>query len=568
MSLDNYWTRRIGRRSVVRGAALGGVGLAGAALIGCGSDDTGAGTPTTPGGGATATAVPSNGVTTPPETVTRGGVLRKHIAAEPPNFDMHANSTYAVNNAVSPVFNTLVQFDPAIRNESPASIIPDIAESWEVSNEGLTYTFSIVQNGVFHDGKPLTSDDVKATFDRIMDPPSGLVSPRQDQFGPVENIETPDDHTVVFNLSRPSASLLPIIATGWNVIYSSEDIGNDFDFRAATNGTGPFRLQEYLRGNRVVMTRHQDYHHDTYPYMDGVTIFIVPDNSTALTSFQSGELDLHRSLTPSDLESITRSLGDRVTMEGPQPSLGFLSVNYGAREPWTDERVRRAVTLSINRDESIAVVNQGIGYLGGYHLPGGDWAISEEQLRTVPGYDMMGDAARAEARQLLDAAGVPQGFETTMMVRRGSSYERAGLFLADQFTQVGIRATINVTETAAAYEALDSRAFDLAPWGHAYALDDPDALFAEFYLQNSPRNYSGVGSQEVDDLFDRQSAEMDVEARRELVNEMEMKALALYGKTIGSWSSKTEGYWNHVKDRVGHASHYNNQRFERVWLDV
>src|SRR5690606_30302806 len=122
----------------------------------------------------------------------------------------------------------------------------------------------------------------------------------------------------------------------------------------------------------------------------------------------------------------------------------------------------------------------------------------------------------------------------------GASYERLSLFLVDQFAKVGINGEIDVQETAAAYDALNQRAFDLAPWGHAYALDDPDAVFAEFYLQESPRNYSGIGSQEVDDLFQQQSAELDLEARKELVNQMEKAALALYGKTIGTWSGKTE----------------------------
>src|SRR5690606_26003356 len=101
-------------------------------------------------------------------------------------------------------------------------------------------------------------------------------------------------------------------------------------------------------------------------------------------------------------------------------------------------------------------------------------------------------------------------------------------FLADQWARLGINATLDVVETAGAYEAMNQRAFDLAPWSHAYALDDPDAVFAEFYLQESPRNYSGIGSQEVDDLFLQQSSELDPEARKELVNQMEMAALALF----------------------------------------
>ena len=250
MENSNYWSRRLSRRSIVRGAALGGVGLAGAALIGCGSDEEEEAT-------ATATQAPAgDGGATPAATEAaamgkRGGTLKFHISAEPPNFDMHANSTYAVAHPTTPMYNQLVQFDPGIPENSPSTVIPDLAESWEVSDDGLKITFNLVQNATFHEGQPFISADIAATFGRIMDPPDGVVSPRRDQFKPVSGIETPDDYTVVFNLSRPVASMLAIIATPWNAIYSAADIAGGVDFKQVINGTGPFRLKEYQRGNRV-----------------------------------------------------------------------------------------------------------------------------------------------------------------------------------------------------------------------------------------------------------------------------------------------------------------------------
>jgi len=572
MKSGNYWPRRLDRRSVVRGAALGGAGLAGAALIGCGSDDdsstaaptTGGGGTT--GGGTTATMAPANGGTV--VAAKRGGTLKRHQLAEPPNFDSHANSTFAVNHAVAPAFNQLVQFDPADPNEAPETVIPDLAESWEVIDDGLTYAFKLVQNAQFHNGQQFTSADVAATFERIMDPPDGVVSPRRDQFAAVVSVETPDDYTVVFNLNRPAPSLLPIIATGWNVIYSAEDIENDVDFNCVVNGTGPFRLTEYLRGNRIQLDRFENYHHDTYPYMDAITILIVPDTSTALTSFQSGQLDFHYAPSASHRESIAATLGDWAVIDGPMPGLGFGCMNWGDREPWIDIRVRRALTLAVDREASIAVYQQGHGFLGGYFQPSDPWAITVEELHTVPGYDLQGQAALAEARALLDAAGVPQGFQTRFMVRKLASYERLALFVQDQWAQVGVHAALDIQETAAAYEIMNNRTFDLVPWGHGYALDDPDAIFAEFYLQDSPRNYSEIGSQEIDDLYLRQSTEMDPEGRRELVHQMEKAALALYSKSIVSWSASSEARYNYVRDRVKYPGTYNNSRFERVLLDV
>ncbi len=566
---ENYWTRRFDRRRVLRTTVLGGAGLAGAALVGCGGDDAEDGPADDADGGTNGTATATVVDSTPiPEggNAQHGGAVSMHIAAEPPNFDMHANSTYAVNNAISQAFNMLLQFDPAIPSEPPDAVIPDLAESWEVSDDGTQYTFKLVQNARFHNGQDFTSADVQASFDRIMNPPEGVVSPRRGQFGPVESIDAPDDYTVVFRLSRPSSSLIPIIAQGWNVMYSAEDIGNDVDFEQNLNGTGPFRLDEYLRGNRLAYSRNQEYHHDTYPYLDNFTVFIIPDNSTALSSFQSGELLVHRSPTPTDATALQDAMGDTVVIDGPLPAYGFDTINFGQRDPWRDQRVRQAVAMAVNTPDAIAVVEQGVGFLGGYLQPEGFWALPDERLHAVPGYVATDDAILAEARKLLDAAGVANPYQTTMLTRQGASYERLSVFLRDQLGNVGINAELDVQETAAAYDALNTRAFDLAPWSHAYALDDPDAVFAEFYLTDAPRNYSEIGSAEVDDLFAQQSAEMDPEARQELVYQLEEQALALYGKVISSWGAAYEARWPSVMDRTRHYSNYNNSRWERVWL--
>lgn len=140
------------------------------------------------------------------------------------------------------------------------------------------------------------------------------------------------------------------------------------------------------------------------------------------------------------------------------------------------------------------------------------------------------------------------------------------MYIQDQLNKVGIVAHPDVQETASAYERLNARAFDLAPCSHGYALDDPDALFAEFYTEAAPRNYSEVSSPEVEELFLKQSQELDLEARKEIAREMELVSLQLYSKVIVTWSSGTEPRWTHVQDRVKYSSLYNNWRFEETWL--
>lgn len=251
------------------------------------------------------------------------------------------------------------------------------------------------------DGKPFTSEDVTATFDRIKNPFEGMVSPRQAQFEPVDTIEATDDYTVAFNLSRPMAALLPLIAQGWNVIYSAKDIAEDFDFEHQVNGTGPFRFRDYLRGNRFVNERNEGYHVEGRPYLDGVTIFIIPDTSTALASFQSGELDMLRGANATERETLQGALGDDIVVDGPSPSCGFGSINFGQADPWRDVRLRQAFAMAMDREQAITLLNQGDGYVGGYYMPDGVWANPPERDHRHAGLPAGG---RCRSRRSAEAA--------------------------------------------------------------------------------------------------------------------------------------------------------------------
>jgi peptide/nickel transport system substrate-binding protein len=550
----------INRRRLLGGVALGGASAAFLAACGGGGDDD-----APAAGGTSGAAAPAGTTAATQKEPVRGGQLMFALGGDPPNLDMHANSTYLVNMSMAPIYNNLVQFDPAQAQEKPDSIIGDLAKSWEQSGDGLTYTFKLNEGVKFHDGKPFTSADVKATLERVANPPSGVVSPRQDSLTVISGIETPDTSTVVVKLKQPAPSLLPILAQGWMSVYSAQDINGGFDFNTKTNGTGPFKLKEYLRGNRVVMEANSDYFVEGQPYLASLTGFIMPNSGARVSAFQSGQINFTSLLTRSDVESLQPVLKDRMVIERLN-GYGFNTINFGHRDPWRDERVRRAISLAMNRQESIDLLYEGEGTLGGYMPGGGAWALSAQELQALPGYEPYSDKTVAEAKQLLSAAGVKSGLETTILTRRGKSYEDLSIFIKDNLTKVGIDAKPQVLEDAAAYDALNERAFDLAPWSHAIALDDPDAVFAEFYLSQSPRNYSGLGSKEVDDLFAKQSQTLDQKARAPLVQEMQKKALPLYGKVILAWSERRWTWWNKVENYTAHVGLYNNNRHAATWV--
>jgi peptide/nickel transport system substrate-binding protein len=543
---------------------MGSAGAARAAACGGGGDSDSSGSSS--GSGGTSPNLSGAATQGPQREPVRGGTLAFSIGGDPPSFDVHSQSTYLVNTTMAPIFSLLVRFKPSNVEESPDGIEGDLAKSYELTGDGLKYTFKLNEGVTFHDGKPFSSADVKASLERMMNPPRGVVSPRQDSLGVIDKIETPDAATVTLALKRPAPSLLPILAQGWMSIYSAQDIAGDFDFKLKANGTGPFKLKEYIRGNRLTLEANPNYFVKGKPYLAGINAFIQVDTGARVSAFQSGQANFSLIFTESDVESLEAALGKKITVER-RNGYGFNSVNFGHAAPWTDVRVRRALSLGIDRQESIDLLYEGKGFYGGYMPGGGGWALSQQELEAVPGYAPYSDKTRAEAKQLLQAAGVKQGHQTTLLTRRGQSYENLSIFLKDQLAKIGIEAKLQVEEDAAAYDTFNSRNYDLGPWSHAIALDDPDAVFAEFYLTNSPRNYSGIGSPEVDEIFAKQSQTLDLNERKKLVKEMQQKALPLYGKLITAWSTRRWVWWNTVQGYTSHVGLYNHNFHDGTWVE-
>lgn len=561
----NYWSRRWPRRTVLRGVGLAGAGLAGAALVGCGGDDDepAATTEATAGSAGTGTG----GETT--ANIKTGGRLALAQSSEPPEFDMHHSSTTGTCFVTSMCYNQLIRFDPEIGDENPEAVIGDLAESWEISPDGQTYTFHLQPGVKFHDGTPFTAADAKASYNRQIDPPETLINPpRSSQLQIIASMDTPDDQTLVMNMSRPvsSLSMLPILAQGWMTMYSQKDIEGGFDFKLNVNGTGPYLMTEYQQGAKVLHDKNPDYWVKDQPYLDGVDVFIVPDASTMLANFQGGQLHYYAP-TLEALDQLQNTLGDKVTT-GISNSIGYDCLNYGNREPWTDVRVRQAVSMAYDREAAVEILDFGHGMASGYMQRWGYWALSEEELHAIPGYEKYGPDTIAEARKLLDAAGVPATMDGTILVRQGF-YEDLCLFMQDQLSRLGINVKLDIQETASAYDIMSKRDFDLTPWGHGMALDDPDAIFAEFYLPGSPRNYSQISSPEIEDAYLTQSQEQDPERRRELVRDLQQLAMALHGKSIFTTGEKRQTIWNYVKGFTPtHVSSYNAVRWQETWLDL
>lgn len=161
----------------------------------------------------------------------KGGILNFAVVAEPPTLDCHAVTTFAFAHPGLPHYSKLLKMKG---NYDDLKIVGDAAESWEIAPDGLTFTFKLHKNIKFHDGAPLTSEDVKASYDRIINPPEGVISARRSFYQDITKIETPDAHTVVFRLGQPNASMLTSFASPWNCIYRAAKLKEDPKFPEKT----------------------------------------------------------------------------------------------------------------------------------------------------------------------------------------------------------------------------------------------------------------------------------------------------------------------------------------------
>src|SRR5262245_37347409 len=341
----------------------------------------------------------------------RGGVLRYGFFGAPAHFDVHQQG--ASIGMQSCMYDNLIRRDP---RDSGQTIIPDLAHSWEVAKDGKIYTFFLRKGVKFHDGGELTAEDVKATFQRLIFPPQGFISPRTPLFSAVEAITVRDASTIAFTLreARPKAFMLGAFASGWNVIVRKKTLeDNNYNLRQVLNypGTGPFRHVRRVDKEVWVMTRNPDYWNEGLPYLDGIEFYHFEPFSPPLgAALFAGRIDYARLLDQVSRKKLQETRG----MSGHslyQSAIQGVWVN-NTRKPFDDPRVRRAMHLAFDRPALVEVVKDIAPMLvGGFLYPFSEWATPPPQLAERLGYQADTTAALKEAKQLLAAAGHAKGLK-------------------------------------------------------------------------------------------------------------------------------------------------------------
>ena len=503
-----------------------------------------------------------------------GGVLRLANREDlVSGFALHESVTVSDTWVAMPCYNNLVVFDQKKRVERQDTIVPELAERWSWQDSYRRLVFFLRRDVRWHDGQPFTARDVKATFDMVReakDAPARLrSSPRKEWYANVEAIETPESHVVVFRLKRPQPSLLAMLASGFSPVLPAHV--PPAEHRTRCIGTGPFKFKEWRRGQFIELVRNPDYFVKDRPYLDGLRYVVITERGTRTAALQAGEVDV---AFPGDT---TVAIAEQLRAAVPQMVFTETTTNVNEnllvntkRPPFDNVKVRRALSLAIDRRAYTKAVGQGGALVGASMLPKpwGVWGLLDKEVIQLPGYGKSAED-KARARKLLAEAGFGPAspLKAEVVTRALANYLDLASFVVGELRQVGIDATLKQIESVQFYSVMLRRDYQVGANLTGIGVDDPDVNFYENYACGSSRNYTDYCDEGVMKLIDQQSQEVDPQKRFALVAQIQKKIEEDAARPILGWRVDRFARRPYVKDLYTHQVTYNCCRQQDTWLD-
>jgi ABC-type transport system substrate-binding protein len=501
-----------------------------------------------------------------------GGVLRYGVLSAPAHFDVHQSGTVSNLGSQGAMYDNLIRRNPL---DSGQTIIPDLAHSWEIAKDGKTYTFFLRQGVTFHDGAPFTAEDVKATFDRIVWPPKGISIPRTPLFATVSEINVRDRYTIEFKLAepRPTSFIMGALASGWNIIVRKQTLEeNHYNLRQvmAYPGTGPFRHVKRVDKEVWIQAKNPNYWNEGLPYLDGIEFYhLTPWSPEVAGSLLGGKIDYARAVDPIGLKKIKATSG--MTGTDFYQSVIIAVWMNNDKKPLNDPRVRRALHLALHRPALSEVVKDvSPSIIGGFLYPFSTFATSPETLSERPGYQADNTAAIKEARQLMAAAGYPNGAQMDFLVRDSPNLKLWSVAIQAMLKEaLNITANIRMVQISVWFDEAQAGTFDLTISAIVSTLLDPGDYFNAWYRKDGPQNYSRWHNDTFDTLLNQIDRELDETKRKTLIQEAEAIMEQDPPLLPVSWEKVNDAWYTYVK---GHNPYnyfgiYDVVRFDTFWLD-
>jgi peptide/nickel transport system substrate-binding protein len=465
--------------------------LAVVSLAACGDNNASGGDrQTSPSPSASAGAPSGDSGKTEPDNTRAGGKKEggNVVVVIPQDLD-YLDPQLAVAAGTSEVLFNI--FEGLLKPNEKGELYPAVAESYEISPDGLTYTFKLRSGVKFHNGQAVTSADVKFSYNRLAG--IGTGKPLSTAFGSVQSIEAPDPSTVVIKLKENNSSFLTALTAA--IIPNGYE-----DSNKQPVGTGPFKFKEYLPGQRLVVEKFADYYVKGVPSLDQVEFRIVTDPEAALLALKSGEVDIYPRIGTEKLEELDDAAYTKLS--APQNLVQLMTFNI-ARKPFDDIRVRQAINYAVDKDEII----QGVALGKGTKLGSNISPVLAKYYQ--PGLEDTYPTDIDKAKSLLAEAGYKDGFETTLSVPSNYQFHvDTAQVIAQQLEKIGIKVKIETVEWAVWLDRIyKGRDYDLTIIGLDGKLNPYDIL--NKYLSDARNNFFNYKSEAFDETLKAAVKEID-----------------------------------------------------------
>lgn len=522
--------------------------------------------------GATALAGFAFGAVADDHTPISGGTLDFVVGSKIPSYDAHVETTFGMIHPIAPFYSLLIRVNP--NNPAENDFECDVCESYEVSADGLTYTYKIRPGMTFHDGKPLDANDVHATYEKIINPPEGVASSRKAFYKMVESHRVVDALTYEMKLAFPSGAYLPAMASPFNFIYADEDLkAHGLQWHKQNiNGSGPFVFVEHQPGAFVTGVKNENYHIEGRPYLDGFKALSAPALSARVQAIEGDRAAIEfRGFPPKQRDALVNALGDKIVVQESDWNCVLLTTPNHKHPPFDDPRVRRALSLAVDRWggskylSKIAIVKT----VGGIVFPNHPLAATEEELVKLAGYGKDLEANRAEAKRLLNEAGFDFS-KTYNFNNRGvdQPYKVVGTWLIDQWKKIGVKFDQQVNPSPVFYDILRKQfTFDMSVDFNCQSVINPIADVSKF-IPSSGNNYTQGEDAALEQMYDDLLRAGSEAEQRTIMRKLEKAVLDEKAtQAITLWWYKINPHRSYVKGWKIAPSHYLGQQLDHIWLD-
>lgn len=428
-------------------------------------------------------------------------VLKIGAEAEPTGFDPHTTTQHVALRIINQMYETLVDVDDDL------NVIPRLAESWEQPDE-TSYIFNLRKGVKFHSGRELKAEDVKYSFERILDPDIGGLGSSESYAGNVEKVEVLDDYRVKITLSKITAPFLASMSSTYCAIVDKEAVEANGDLMRADGGTGPYTLGEWVPDNRVTLNKFKDYYKEGYA-MDMVEFYVLSDSSARMNALRTGEVDLI--VGDSAMLVLANAAKNVDVYKIRTRDYVTLCINMN-KEEFKDIKVRQAISLALDREEIINLAFNGEAEVSGF-IPAsmGHWAVD---VNEHPLYKQ--DIEKA--KELMKEAGYENGFDAVCTVGLLDTIRNSGTVIQQQLSKIGINVKIQNKENAQYIEDWKNHEFDLMVCQNG-AGTDPNRGVGLFFTTGNTANISEYSNERVDELIELGAGTTDVDQREEYYKE-------------------------------------------------